>query len=386
MYATTEIMMHLLRCSALGTPVDADILSSVNGQVINDMYNTAYHHDLVHLLGDILEKNGLLGDDIVSRKYREQVYTAIYRYEKLKYEIQAICQLFEENMIPFIPLKGVVLREFYKEPWLRTSCDADILVRESDLEKAGLLLESRAFSKEHIGAHDIKYTCGDGVIIELHFTLTDDYESEKTNGLLSDVWNYAKPREGYKYYYNLSDDFFRFYHIAHAAKHFVTGGCGIKPVLDLYVLKQAGKGIDNATQKLLDDSNLLRFEYALDNLSKVWFEGKEHDAVTSVMEDFILKGGVYGSENNYFLLRKRRAGGKAGYIFSRIFVSFNELKYEYPILSKKPFLLPFFELYRWIVFIAKGDKKTSKRRYDNIKNVSEENLKNIDDLLNKLGL
>ena len=34
--------------------------------------------------------------------------------------------------IPFLPLKGSVIRQYYPEPWMRTSCDIDILV---DFEK-----------------------------------------------------------------------------------------------------------------------------------------------------------------------------------------------------------------------------------------------------------
>jgi hypothetical protein len=51
----------------------------------------------------------------------------------MKHEFERICLVLEKAKIPHIPLKGSVLRKLYKEPWLRTSCDIDILVQEETL-------------------------------------------------------------------------------------------------------------------------------------------------------------------------------------------------------------------------------------------------------------
>ena len=90
---------------------------------------------------EILDKYGLLGDGDFDEKYRAMVFEAIYRYEKIDFEFKRICESFEENSIDFMPLKGSVLRKLYAEPWLRTSSDADILVKEKDLKRAEELLE-----------------------------------------------------------------------------------------------------------------------------------------------------------------------------------------------------------------------------------------------------
>ena len=46
---------------------------------------------------------------------------AIYRYEKINYELNRLRSALNEAQIPFIPLKGSVLRQYYPEPWMRTS-------------------------------------------------------------------------------------------------------------------------------------------------------------------------------------------------------------------------------------------------------------------------
>lgn len=46
---------------------------------------------------------------------------AIYRYEKINYELNRLRSALNEAQIPFIPLEGSVLRQYYPEPWMRTS-------------------------------------------------------------------------------------------------------------------------------------------------------------------------------------------------------------------------------------------------------------------------
>ncbi len=382
-----RIMMELMRCSALGIKPEAELLASVEKEMLSTMYGIAYEHDSEHLLGNILDKYGLLDDNsAIAVKFRGEVFEAIYRYEKLKYEYERICKSFEENEIPFIPLKGSAFRELYDEPWLRTSCDADILVKETDLKKAEQLLCEMSFDKKEESLHDVAYTCGEGVIIELHFSLYEENEDKRRAEILKNVWKYAKPRDGYEYYHVLDDSFLYFYHIAHAAKHFEIGGCGIKPVLDMHILHSKKNCVTPEIKSFLKQSGLERFEFAMKKLCDVWFTGEPYDEVTVAMEEFILGGGVYGNESQHLLLRKRRVKSKTGYLFSRIFVSRRELEYEYPTLKKHPALLPVFQMCRWFKFIRNGDKKRSKHRYEIVKNISEEKLQKVDFLFDKIGL
>ena len=279
-----------------------------------------------------------------------------------------------------------MLRKLYAEPWLRTSSDADILVKEKDLKRAEELLEKMSFDKAHTSSHDITYTCGEGVIIELHFSLSEVNEGEIIMEMLNDVWKHATLESGKKHQYMLDEDFFYFYHVAHAAKHFVIGGCGIKPVLDLYIMRNARNCETTGIKQLLKQSGLERFELAFKNLCGVWFDGQPHDDVTAAMEEYILEGGVYGTIGQQMLLRKRRLGSKSGYVFSRVFVPRRELEYQYPALKESPSLLPLYEMRRWGEFILNGDKKQSKERSEMIKNVSEDNIQKIDELFKKIGL
>ena len=96
------------------------------------LYKLSKAHDLAHLVGDALIKNDLIGNDEIKEKYQKQVMIAIYRYEKINYELIHLRSALNEAQIPFIPLKGSVFVSV-----LPRAVDADefILVHESDLER-----------------------------------------------------------------------------------------------------------------------------------------------------------------------------------------------------------------------------------------------------------
>ena len=96
------------------------------------LYKLSKAHDLAHLVGDALIKNDLIGNDEIKAKYQKQVMLAIYRYEKINYELNHLRSALNEAQIPFIPLKGSVFVSV-----LPRAVDADefILVHESDLER-----------------------------------------------------------------------------------------------------------------------------------------------------------------------------------------------------------------------------------------------------------
>ena len=79
------------------------------------------------MVAEGLNKNGLLAKE--NQEVGNEIIKAIYRHAQLSYEYVAVCDALETAQIPFIPLKGSVLRKWYPEPWMRTSCDIDILDR-----------------------------------------------------------------------------------------------------------------------------------------------------------------------------------------------------------------------------------------------------------------
>lgn len=337
------------------------VLPDTSARFLSALYGVSKKHDIAHLVGDALIKNGLIENDDVKSRFQNQIVMAVYRYENLNYELGRICEIFEEAKIPYIPLKGAVIRHFYPEPWMRTSCDIDILVHEEDLERATAVLREKlgyTSERKEKGSHDMQMYSLSGVYLELHYTLIEEGRLSKADKILSSIWNYAEEDKG-SFQKRFSDEAFYFYHIAHMTKHFVNGGCGIKPFVDLWILNYS-KEIKFEKEKrneLLLKDGLLKFAEEAEKLSEVWFGGEQHTETTRKMEEYVLQGGVYGTMQNRVLLQQVKKGGKFRYAISRIWLPYEILKYQYPVLQKHKWLMPFCEVQRWFKLLFKGGAK-----------------------------
>lgn len=104
----------------------------------------------------------------------------------------SICDALEKACIPFIPLKGSVLRDLYPEGWMRTSSDIDILVKQDDVEKAAdILVEKLGYSRKVGTTREISFFSPLQIHLELHFDLIEDTVSKEQNDILSKIWNVA---------------------------------------------------------------------------------------------------------------------------------------------------------------------------------------------------
>lgn len=171
------------------------VLPDTSARFLSALYGVSKKHDIAHLVGDALIKNGLIENGDIKSQFQNQIVMAIYRYENLNYELGRISKILEETKIPFIPLKGAVIRKFYPEPWMRTSCDIDILVHENDLEMATAVLKEKlgyTYERKEKGSHDIQMYSLSGVHLELHYTLLEEGRLLKADKILSKIWDYAE--------------------------------------------------------------------------------------------------------------------------------------------------------------------------------------------------
>lgn len=381
---TIRILFDLLRSAFRGTAVSQGI-PQLTPEVFRDLLLLSRKHDIEHLLVYGLQCNNLLSEENI--ELTNIVFEAVYRCEQLCFELEQLCDTLETAGIPFIPLKGAVLRKYYPEPWMRTSCDIDVLVRECDIEKSvPALLDKCGYSYHKDGSHDVVLITPSKIRIELHYNLIEDRISESSSVVLERVWDFAKVCEGSCYQHEMSDEMFYFYHIAHMAKHFENGGCGIRPFADIWFLKNT-KGLNSENcNALLVQGKLLDFARAAEKLSDVWFDDANADSLSQQMERYILDGGVYGSTENRISVQQHKKHGKAGYLISKIFMPYDEIKYIYPILKKHRWLTPFIEVFRWLKLIFGKRSKFVANEIKTNQSVSSDESDDMKKFLTQLGL
>ena len=384
--AAKEWLFALLRYETCGAEIPENLKASLpTADVLRALYETSKAHDLTHLIADALLKNKLLDKQSAAGKaFFKQLQTAVFRYEQMEYELKSICEALDEKKIPHMPLKGAVVRVLYPEPWMRTSCDIDIYVQEKDLATAASAIEKKiGYRSDGKGAHDMQMFAPNGVHLELHYDLIEDSYYPQFKKVLSGIWDNAVPIREDGCTYKMTDEDFYFYHIAHTAKHFKNGGCGIRPFIDLWYLEKSLPYDREKTDTLLQECELLKFTQTARKLVRVWFGMEEHDELSKETAEFVLAGGVYGVLENRVAVQVSK--GRFSYFLYRVFPPYRELKKQYPRLKKCPILYPFYTVRRWFnLLFVKDRAKNSLHEWKVAMKKAEE--KRVENLLQNLDL
>ena len=384
---TNEILIALLTSELSGKALREGVKAELSAEKIAELYSLSKHHDLTHIIAAALDGAGALGEGEVASLFKNERVVAVFRYRRLTDELGKLTELFENEKIDHIALKGSYLRSFYPEPWMRTSCDIDILIKKEELDRAKALLEGKmGYKLVARTGHDISFDSPTGVHLELHFTLIDEGTFGSSEQRLYSVWEYASLLPEKQHAYSLSDEFFYLYHVVHMAKHFMVGGCGIKSLLDHWVLNNLVPCDKEKRRAFLDKSEFSVFEEKITELVLVWFDGADRDPLIDSLENFILTGGVYGTVQNSVSVGVVRKKSRFVYAMSRIFPPYETMVRIYPSLEKYKILLPLYHIRRFCRVVFKGDVKKAGAELSKSNTISEEEIENTDFLLTGLGL
>ena len=383
-----QTLFALIRSAIKGNPMTDEEKTQFSEEMVPDLMKLAQKHDLAHLVGYGVYKNELLekSSPYYTKMQQTQVM-AVFRYEKLNYEFERLCDALEKAEIPFIPLKGAVLRRYYPEPWMRTSCDIDVLVRKETLEAAiTYLVENLQYTEKGRWTHDVSLYSPSGIHVELHFDLVEEGRANNAIDVLNSVWEHVEPHENHMYWHEMTDAFFYFYHIAHMAKHFENGGCGIRPFIDLWILDRIKNISAEHREELLKKCGLLQFTDVSRTLSCIWIGNEPMDELSQQMQDFILHGGVYGSSDNRVAIQQKKRGGRLGYLMSRVFIPYVRLKRYYPILEKYRWLTPVMQVRRWFMLLRPDVAKRTKREIAINSFMDQNKVREMESFLDDIGL
>lgn len=355
-----DAFISLLRIAVTGTNEELD-LSDINYEAL---YSLAKFHDLAHIVYYELQERGFLQEGEIARKFIHQKDMAQYRYVLREVAIEQVRSIFEEAKIPFVLLKGVMLMKLYPEPWMRTSSDIDVLVKKEDLSNAENALIRFGMRREHEGRYDVSFFSKENYHIELHYTMLEDYTSDKISNVMKRAWKYFEPIKDGASEYVIRDDLFYFYHIAHMAKHFRNGGNGVRTVIDLWLLNHKNAFDQSERIKLIVEGGLVTFNDRMVKLSEKWFSKNDSNDSLDALEEYIIQGGIYGTAERNIAITRKKAGNRITFYLNRTFLPYSKLKHAFPVLKKCPFLLPFVWIIRWFKLL---NPKIWKRTVNEIK-------------------
>ena len=289
--------------------------------------------------------------DAVTQTFLRHSAATVSRFYAQEAAATRLYAAFAENGVDYMPLKGALLRDLYPVPEWRTGRDVDVLIRPAELERA------RAFAVQALqpvkmteGYHDVGLETADGARIELHFALFNG--DEGFGDLLCDPFAHA---EADGHCYRQTDAALYAYHVAHMAKHFRHGGCGLRAFLDLSLLcRRMPEEAMVQANAMLTAAGLGGFERAVRHLAAVLFEGAQGDEETEHLARFVAENKAFGSFRSQAAADHR--AGKHG-LLTRIFPPYRIMSRLYPVLRKCPVLLPFCWVLRGFRIFSKKERE-----------------------------
>ena len=315
-------------------------------------------------------------------EYSKSHFGSIYRYMNRDLAIKQISSVLDSEEIPYILLKGAVLQNLYPGPELRTSHDIDILVQENDLDKAAAAIESSTeFKYLKKGYHDISMR-GPEILLELHFTLKEN--AENLDGLLERAWDYTVPSgEGSRC--DFTPEYQMFHIISHMEHHFLHGGLGIRPFIDLWLLNKKTSFDERKVRDMCESCGILKFYEESCMLSRVWFEGETHTDTSKMFEAICLSGGALGTKKFKNAARQKEKRGLS-YIAGRVFPPAYEVREYYKDESGKEHNLSYYYMKRLLSWTGKERRGDLYRQVQEILSSDQKYLDMADELLKRLDL
>ena len=330
-----------------------------------ELFRMSAKHFIDALTGMTLKQAGVA----LPKYWEERIVKAVRKVLLFDEERKKLCAWMDREHIWYLPLKGIVLKEYYPSIGMRQMSDNDILFDADAWERVEKHMCSEGYETESVGKgnHDV-YQKPPVYNFEMHRSLYGRGNDERWVKYYSDIKSrlLSDQPEG-SYGYHMSDEDFYIYITSHAYKHYSGSGTGIRTLLDFYAyLNAKEESLDfDYIQTECGKLGIMDFEKCNRRLCRKVFSSQQiYDRVSfeqSLSADememlkYYLSSGVYGTfermiENRIEKQKKTDGRGKLSkltYYWHRVFPGM-ELYENYPLLVKHKFLIPAYWFYRLV--------------------------------------
>jgi hypothetical protein len=330
---------------------DTEPVAMPEGMTLEGLYEYQKGQDVSNMAYIALKKLGYTDEQL--GEFKEDYKLNVLREARFELGGQQVFEEFEKAEIPFLPLKGAILKNYYPNPAFRTFTDIDIYVGK-EFGRAEQELFKLGYEKTGFDEHnDVGYSKKPSLHIELHKDLfPDDYDFE---GYFDEPYQHTELKDGYKYYHVYKTDDFFIHVLCHLFKHFTFGGCGLRQYLDIYVMTQKMKLNMDYIRSELKSFGMDGFLDTTLKLNRFFYDGEKPDDELIEIAEFVFNNSTFGNADNRLVLdydkghgEKRTLWGNIKYFMERWGLNYSQMKLKYKVLKYLPFLLPFCWIYRLI--------------------------------------
>lgn len=297
------------------------------------------------------------------KAWKGDLLHTVCRQTRLDEDRRRLARAMDQHDIDYLFMKGIFIQTLYPETGMRQMSDNDILYRHHESpdpqlggasQKAMSQLTEELCMKELStdGIVDV-YLAGDTSLFEMHREFLGP--DQPLYAYFEKIWQRALPQENCREYRLTAEDHYILM-LAHSHKHFSSGGCGPREIIDAWQYRRVLEPEMNweYVQDQLAETGLTEYEGMLRQLGSVIFEDAPGTEEDWQMLDFFLGCGTYGSRENAIrnTLAKLEDKGKsvlaakASYVWGRLFPEPAYLKTHFPFFYRHRWLSGFLLFYR----------------------------------------
>lgn len=354
---TEKLVLYLCLCAINNTSPSEDIMKDAD---IKEIFRYGITHKVIALVCYALEKIMQVPVPFMEAKTK-----AIRKDMLMDAELQKISAFMEDKGIFYMPLKGTLLKELYPKAGMRQMSDVDIFYDSDFREEVKEHMLSLSYECTACTDSQDAYKRQPVYIFEFHHLLFSEVESKTLYEYYKDMESRLVKDKENSFRYDMTEEDFYIYLIAHEYKHFSQFGTGIRSLLDVLVfLRRYEETLDmDYVRRELEKLNISEFEEKQRKICKKLDSDNFYRNLSENEEELLscfLCGGVYGDYRTGIVNRmtgkigeKNREvskGKKIKYIFKRIFPPIEYYRAAYPFFYKHRLLIPFCVVYR--VFLA----------------------------------
>ena len=340
-------MLYLVSCAVNEETPDKERVVNMD---LAEVFRLSQEHMLTAAVAFALEQVITL-----PRAFDQAKKKAIRKLALFEVERMAIAQELEKAKIWYLPLKGILLKDWYPKAAMRQMTDNDILCDSSKMAEIRQIMESLGYTCELYEEynHDT-YSKPPTLEFEMHRTLFPANHFPQYYDYFKDIQEKLLPVNGSAYCRKMTDEDFYLYILTHTYKHYIRAGSGLRSLLDVFVFLCAHPDLNrdylNAELAKLEIAD---FEEKINRLSQKVFTGGMLDKYEQSDLDYYISPGNAGTyENQEYNQMANNLGGddskesKRRFLKSRVFISGKALEKNYPFFAKHKALYPILFIYR----------------------------------------
>ena len=354
-------------------------------------------HSVTGIVGYMGMKYPICPDEARKSAFRSLCLGTVSLFAQRTAAALAITGELEKAGIDHIIMKGLVLRDLYPVPELRTFNDVDIVIRAADRQKCDALMMAMNFQRHTDWEPVYSYVRGKE-LYELHTEIMEIDVSDRADykGYFRNMWDHTRQTGSHSF--RFAPEFEFLYMLTHIAKHVHGSGAGIRMYLDAAVyIRHYGEKLDwNWIREQLKELKLEDFANTVMTAAEQWFDipapvnvKPVAPDVMSAFLDYTMEAGVFGHHNrNAAVTELKHAGqdsaSRLRHVLHEVFPKAESIQNRYTYLQDKPWLLPA----AWVHRMVKNKDKFGRRirQMQDVLDADAQEVLMLQNLMREIGL